>query len=183
MFWQIDKEGNPRTAHYMKYKPTGKRIHKEEDNYHTDWFHKLLERNNVTSLYNPDKQEVRQCLFGEHLLNQFPKATVNLVESEKTAILMAIAYGNNPMQLWMACSGSSNITRDRLSPLIEAKRSIVLYPDRDGIEQWRKKMEALEYDHVSIDTRPVKDWWTEADGPKADIADIIIRILTNNKHP
>ena len=189
VFWQIDKDGNVRTAHYMKYKPDGHRI-KDKGEYTTDWLHSLLSRKRNDSdpwpypqYFNPDKQEARQCLFGEHLLKKYPKATIKLVESEKTAILMAIAYGNNTKQLWLACSGSSNITRDRLKPLIEQKRNIILYPDRDGIKAWKQKAEGLYYDRISIDDKPVSDWWRECDGPKADIADVVVRMINQAPPP
>lgn len=189
VFWQIDKDGNVRTAHYMKYKPDGHRI-KDKGEYTTDWLHSLLSRKRNDSdpwpypqYFNPDKQEARQCLFGEHLLKKYPKATIKLVESEKTAILMAIAYGNNPKQLWLACCGSSNITRERLKPLIEQKRNIILYPDRDGIKAWKQKAEGLYYDRISIDDKPVTDWWRECDGPKADIADVVVRMINQAPPP
>ena len=93
LFWQIDKDGNVRTAHYMKYKPDGHRI-KDKGEYTTDWLHSLLSRKRNESdpwpfpkYFDPDKQEARQCLFGEHLLKKYPKATIKLVESEKTALL------------------------------------------------------------------------------------------------
>ena len=177
VFWQIDRDGNPRTAHYMKYKPTGKRMHKEDDRYNTDWMHSLLERNGITTIYDPKREEARQCLFGEHLMNRYPNAPVCLVESEKTALLMAIAYGNHPLQLWMACCGASNITSERLKPLIDQRRKIVLYPDRDGIDMWMAKAENLHYDRVVVDTEPVTKWWKPIDGEKADIADVVIREL------
>ena len=180
VFWQIDAEGNPRTGHYMKYKTTGKRMHKEDDRYNTDWFHSLLERNKVTSVYDPEKQEPRQCLFGEHLLKRYPGAPICLVESEKTAVLMAIAYGNHPMQLWLACAGIGNLNAERLAPLIKQRRRIILYPDRDGIEKWQAKAKELNYDRVTIDTRAVTEWWKECDGPKADIADVVVRIIKEN---
>ena len=79
VFWQIDKDGNVRTAHYMKYKPDGHRI-KDKGEYTTDWLHSLLSRKRNDSdpwpypqYFNPDKQEARQCLFGEHLLKKYPK--------------------------------------------------------------------------------------------------------------
>ena len=192
VFWQIDHEGNVRTAHYMKYKPDGHRV-KDKKDYPTDWFHALLsrhwdeERKEMTNeppypyphIYDPSKQEARLCLFGEHLLKKYPKATVKLVESEKTAVLMAIAYGNNSMQVWLACCGASNLTRERLKPIIDQKRNVILYPDRDGVEEWRKKMESLYYPMVSIDDQPVTKWWRECDGPKADIADVVVRMLNN----
>ncbi len=176
VFWQIDKDGNVRTAHYMKYKPDGHRI-KDKDKYTTDWLHSLLQRGGYKQYFDPDKQEARQCLFGEHLLNRYPNATIKLVESEKTALLMAIAYGNNATQLWMACCGSSNISRERLKPLIDQKRKIILYPDRDGVKAWKQKADAIYYDDISIDDKPVTSWWRDGDGEKADIADVVIRMI------
>ena len=193
VFWQIDCNGSPRTGHLMKYKPDGHRI-KDKDVYNTDWFHAMLSRHwdaeahettyeppyPYPNIYNPDKEEARQCLFGEHLLNRYPNAPVHIVESEKTAVLMAIAYGNHPLQVWMACCGSANLTRERLAPLIAQRRKIVLFPDRDGIESWTKKANDLKYDRVTIDTRAVTDWWKPEDGAKADIADVVMRIICEN---
>ena len=183
VFWQIDVNGNVRTAHYMKYKADGHRV-KDKNQYPTDWLHSLLIRKRnpedpwpYPQYYDPDKQQSRQCLFGEHLLNKYPKATIKLVESEKTAILMAIAYGNNPTQLWLACCGSSNITRERLKPLIDQHRNIILYPDRDGVKLWKQKADSIYYDAISIDDKPVKDWWKPGDGEKADIADVVVRMI------
>lgn len=177
VFWQLDIEGNPRTAHYMKYSPDGHRVKKEQDRYNQDWFHSLLERNTITSIYDPTKQEARQCLYGEHLLTMYPDATACIVESEKTALLMAIAYGNNEHQLWLACCGSSNITRERLAPLFKQNRRIMLYPDRDGIKLWTDKMSKLEYSRCAIHTSVVTDYWKPEDGAKADIADVVIRMI------
>jgi hypothetical protein len=112
-----------------------------------------------------------------HLTQQYRRATIKLVESEKTAILMAIAYGNTQQDLWMACGGLEMITRERLQPLINQGRHIVLYPDRDGVEKWRAKMQAIGYDRMTIDTDPVLKWWRPEDGPKADIADVVVRML------
>ena len=201
-FWQLDKDGNPRTAHYMMYKPNGHRMHKEDAAYNTDWFHSLLSRprpkldaqgypvrdaqGNVVmhqpfiNIYDDSKCEARQCLFGEHLLSRYPNATVNIVESEKTAIIMATAYGNSSSSVWMACCGASNITRERLAPLIYQGRKVMLYPDRDGIDYWRTKLEGLNYDRATLNTQAVTEWWKPCDGDKADIADVVLRII--NEH-
>ena len=181
VFWQIDYDGHPRTAHYMKYKENGHRLKENEGKYVTDWLHSLLSRGGYKQYYDEEKQTHRLCLFGEHLLRKYPTATVKLVESEKTAILMAIAYGNNPMQVWLACCGASNLTRERLRPLIQQHRNVVLYPDRDGIDLWKQKAEAIYYDRLTIDTKPVKEWWRECDGPKADIADVVLRMLNTSR--
>ena len=58
----------------------------------------------------------------------------------------------------------------------------MLYPDRDGIKAWAKKAEALDYKLITTDTRAVTQWWTEEDGPKADIADVVLRLI-NNRTP
>ena len=64
------------------------------------------------SVYNGELN-VKRCLFGLH---QLPLAYVRhkpvaVVESEKTALLMSIAYGNHSGQVWMACGGLGNINR------------------------------------------------------------------------
>jgi hypothetical protein len=186
----------------MMYKPNGHRMHKEDAAYNTDWFHSLLSRprpkldaqgypvrdaqGNVVmhqpfiNIYDDSKCEARQCLFGEHLLSRYPNATVNIVESEKTAIIMATAYGNSSSSVWMACCGASNITRERLAPLIYQGRKVMLYPDRDGIDYWRTKLEGLNYDHATLNTQAVTEWWKPCDGDKADIADVVLRII--NEH-
>ena len=161
----------------MKYKVNGERMKPYEEKYHTDWFHSLLDRNKVRDLYDPEKQEMRQCLFGEHLLNRYPDAEVHIVESEKTAILMAIAYGNYRMQVWMACCGLTNLSRERLKPLIEQGRKIILYPDHDGIERWQQQAAYINYNNLYVNTEPVTKWWKPEDGEKADIADVVLRMI------
>ncbi len=178
-FWQVDVDGHPRTAHYMKYKPDGHRV-KDKDQYPNDWFHSMLERHRYTNIYDPGKQKARLCLYGEHLLNAYPNAAACVVESEKTAIIMAIAYGNNDQQVWLACCGQTNISRDRMAPLISQRRQIVLYPDVDAVASWTARMAALKYPNAMLDTRAIRDYWKPCDGPKADIADIVLRIINEN---
>lgn len=197
IFWQIDDQGRLRTGKMMKYKPDGHRD--KEATWNFDFIHATLsrhwdaERQEMTDeppypfphLFNPDKQEMKQCLFGLHLLNRYKRKdveqTVCIVESEKTAVLMAIAYGNHTNQVWMACGGIENLSRDKMAPIIEQKRRIILYPDRDGIEKWNIKAEQLHYDRVTLDTTPVTKWWKPEDGEKADIADVVIRAINESK--
>jgi hypothetical protein len=73
------------------------------------------------------------------------------------------------------------ISRERLQPIIDRKRKIVLYPDRDGIGKWQQKREQMHYDQMTINTEPVTKWWREGDGEKADIADVVIRMINNSK--
>ena len=193
VFWQIDEKGRLRTGKMMRYNADGHRA--KGDGYNQDWIHAALSRHwdaerRETSydppypyphIFDPDKQEMQSCYYGMHLIDHYgPAATACIVESEKTALLMAIAYGNHQGQVWMACGGLENINRDKLQPIIDRHRRIVLYPDRDGIEKWQIKLEQLHYERATIDSRPVTKWWRPEDGPKADIADVVIRLI--NEH-
>ena len=204
IFWQLDEGGHVRTGKMMKYRTDGHRD--KQSSWNFDWIHSVLERGTpklddhgqimrdehgdviydtdaYRFLYDNEKQEARITFFGMHLTQaaMYRHATIKLVESEKTAILMAIAYGNSASDLWMACGGLEMLTRERLKPLIDQGRRIILYPDRDGIDKWRKKVDSIGYDRLSIDTDPVLKWWRPEDGEKADIADVVVRMLNNSK--
>lgn len=180
IFWQIDEQQRVRTGKMMIYRPDGHRD--KESRWNFDYIHATLFRADNHPEWDADKQELKQTLFGMHLLNAYgPDAEVRIVESEKTAIIMAIAYGNTKHQVWMACGGAENLTADRLAPIIAQGRRIILYPDRDAIDRWKQKAAALKYDRLAIDTEPVTQWWKPVDGPKADIADVILRLLHDHK--
>ena len=186
IFWQLDERGRLRTGKMMKYRADGHRD--KEAIWNFDFIHSTLSRKRNESdplpfpkLFDPDKQEPQLTFFGMHLLDKFGKnATVNIVESEKTAVLMAIAYGNHTNQVWMACGGLEMINRERLQPIIDRGRRIILYPDRDGIDKWRVKCEQMHYPNMAVDCIPVQKWWKPEDGEKADIADVVIRIINNS---
>ena len=197
IFWQIDEKMQVRTGKMMKYKVDG---HRDKDAFFSfDWIHTCFARPRIKRdekgmavmgddgkpvmecrykhVYDPDKQDVVHTLFGMHLLDKYPNAEVRIVESEKTAIIMAIAYGNHYMQVWMACGGIENLTKERLAPIIKQGRRIVLYPDRDGVKAWEKKAHELGYIKMTVDARPVTEWWKPQDGEKADIADVVVRSI------
>lgn len=187
IWWQIDNEQRVRTGKMMRYRADG---HREKgEGYNCDWIHSALYRDPRTG-YSADKTDMKSCLFGLHLLDKYKRDNVAqdvcIVESEKTALIMSIAYGNSMKQVWMACGGISNINREKLEPIIAQKRHIILYPDRDGISKWKAKAENLHYDRVSVDTQPVTEeskggWWRPEDGEKADIADVVLRMIGQKK--
>lgn len=164
----------------MLYRDDGHRDKQSRHNF--DWIHSMLFRDRRLPQYDEDKMECKPCIFGLHLLSKYPNADVRIVESEKTAIIMATAYGNSSSQVWMACGGAENLNRDKLAPIVKQHRHITLYPDRDAIDKWRAKAANLHYDRVSVDTQAVTEWWREEDGEKADIADVVIRMLTTHKN-
>lgn len=184
IFWQCDEQARLHNGHFMKYLPDGHRV-KTKGEYNTTWLHARMKKADPKKVkpFDDTKESASYCLFGQHLMAAAPDAIINIVESEKTAVLMAIAYGNMRMNLWMACFGKGNLTNSNqlLKPLIEQHRRIVLYPDHDGIEFWQNEARKLNYPRLSVNTKFLTDWWKPEDGDKADVADIILRGLRENK--
>jgi hypothetical protein len=108
---------------------------------------------------------------------------VNVVESEKTAIIMANYYGNNDTQIWMACGGLQWLQLDKFQPLIDQGRTIWLWPDKDGRDAWQEVADKLGYDNCRLYTHFFDTCWREEDGEKADVADIAIRMMRTGDKP
>ena len=168
IWWQIDYEGRVRTGKLMLYKEDGHRNRDDKNSF--DWIHTRLKK---VHYYDPLTKEMETCPFGMHLAKIYPKATVNVVESEKTAVIMAIAYGNTSANIWIALGGKSFLSRSKLLPLIEGKRKILLYPDQDGIKEWREKMKAIGYENMRL----AKSLVIDPKNPKKDCGDFIIERL------
>ena len=179
IFWMLDEKNVLHNGHYMEYLPDGHRNKEKERKLTNTWLHARMKFSRVDK-FDEDKEQPSYCLFGQHLLNAWPNATVNIVESEKTAIIMATAYGNHAADIWMACAGLERLKVETLAPLMQQGRHIQLYPDRDAIEKWMNKAAELNYFDTSINTQAVKDWWLPQDGPKADIGDVVLRMI--NEH-
>lgn len=178
IFWQFDYDCTLRTGKMMMYKADGHRDRTTKGNFH--WVHNLLSQAGKVDL---NATPYKTCLFGLHLLPLAPHATINIVESEKTAIICAIYWGLSEDALWVACGGMTYLTRERLQPMIDQGRYIQLFPDHDGIAQWTERMKAIGYDKMSIRSDYVTRYWLPEDGPKADIADILVRQLRTNAAP
>ena len=175
IFWQVDDTGKVRTGKLMRYKPDG---HREKTKGSFNWTHSMLAK---VGIVDGENTQLEQCLYGLHLLGVVCPRIVNIVESEKTALICAIAYGGFSDQLWMATGGLSNLTRDKLEPLIKAGREIVLFPDRDGKDKWLQAAEVIGYSKLHVNTRVVTRYWREEDGEKADVADIIVRMMVKGE--
>ena len=176
VFWQIDHNGIPRAAKLMKYLMDGHR----DKQAHPGW---IYNQDGCRQQLDPEHHEIIKPLFGSHLLGSHPKAVVNIVESEKTAIIMANYYGDPDTQLWLACGGLKHLQLDSLQPLIDQGRTIWLWPDKDGREAWQEVADKLGYDHCRVYTHFFDTCWTPADGDKADIADIAIRMMRTGDKP
>jgi hypothetical protein len=129
VFWQIDAQGKIRTGKIMLYSSTtGKRV-KEPFN-HINWVHKVLKQ---------PEFELRQCLFGEHLLFDKTKP-VAIVESEKTAVIASVYL---PQFIWVAVGSLTNLKAEKCRTLIG--RTVTLFPDLNGFEKWSSKAKELSH--------------------------------------
>ena len=176
VFWQIDHNGMPRAAKLMKYLPDGHR----DKQAHPGW---IYNQDGCRQQLDPEHHEIIKPLFGSHLLNRYPKAVINIVESEKTAIIMANYYGDFDSQIWLACGGLKHLQLDSLQPLIDQGRTIWLWPDKDGREAWQEIADKLGYDNCRVYTHFFDTCWREEDGDKADVADIAIRMMRTGDKP
>ena len=176
VFWQIDHTGVPRSAKLMRYLPDGHR----DKTAHPGW---IYNQDGCRQQLRPDEHEIIKPLFGSHLLAKHPNAVVNIVESEKTAVIMANYYGGFDSQLWLACGGLKHLQLDSLQPLIDQGRTIWLWPDKDGREAWQTVCDKLGYDKCSVYTNFLDTCWRKEDGEKADVADIAIRMMTTGDKP
>lgn len=170
VFWQIDAGGVPRAAKLMKYKEDG---HRDKES-HPGW---IYNQPGIRQEYDPEGHTILKPGFGLHLLNRYPQAEVNVVESEKTAIFCAIYFGEPEKRLWVATAGKGNLNQAILQPMIDRKRVIALHPDRDGIEDWNQRRRAIDYKNIYVNPFATSVLWTEQDGDKADIADVLERIM------
>lgn len=162
VFWQIDTLGQARTGKVMLYNTeTGKRV--KQPFSHITWAHTLLspksevlsrksEAESQKSGLTQDSElktqdlelgtqdfKLRQCLFGEHLLKEFPGKPVAVVESEKTAII-ASAYDDS--FIWLACGSISNLN-PAICRVLDG-RHVTLYPDLGAYDKWKAKALQLE---------------------------------------
>lgn len=159
VFWQVDSRGNTRTGKVMLYSPvTGKRV-KEPYNRIT-WAHTLLK----TADFN-----LKQCLFGEHLLTAEPNKTVCLVESEKTALIASLYY---PQFLWLAVGNLADLSPEKCQAI--ANKQVILLPDLKGYEKWKEK--AAKISPRWQVSKFIETYATETEKEQGlDIADYLLR--------
>lgn len=124
VYWQVDIEDNVRTGKLIKYQAESGKREKNK----TNWAHTVLGLHDFN---------LKQCLFGEHLLNLFPHKTIGIVESEKTAILASVFL---PGLLWLASGGANGLSKDKIKVLIG--RKVILFPDASETghiyESWKE---------------------------------------------
>jgi hypothetical protein len=165
IFWQIDANGIVRTGKIMLYDiETNKRVKKLFD--HISWVHKDI----LT-----DTQELKQCFFGEHLINQFKDKPIAIVESEKSAIICSYFL---PEYNWLSAGNINGLSIDKFKVL--QGRKVILFPDLNkGFEIWQQKL--IEFKHiaeVSISDYLKKIATPEQNANGLDLADYLIETIT-----
>lgn len=150
----INADGDCVDIHLMPYNVNGHRIN------YNQWRLKELGQNGLRAPWP---------LFGEHLLATDPTAPVGLVESEKTALISALAA---PEFIWMATLSKANFNEKRCSAILD--RDCYIFPDVDGVETWRTQGTAMADKGFML-------YWAgdyitrHATGDHDDLADIIAR--------
>ena len=150
VFWQMDNTGNIRSGKIMAYETaTGKRRKNKDGKPLINWVHfalKLPEFN------------LKQCLFGLHLLNDNVKQ-VAIVESEKTALIMSIEF---PNYTWMSTGSLQGFKHEYLAPL--KGTAIIAFPDKEGYVQWQKTADILNDKGFEIEVSKLLENKNHEDG-------------------
>lgn len=129
VYWQIDWQGRVRSGKIMLYNSTNGHRVKEPHSY-VSWVHSELKLENFN---------MKQCLFGEHLLLQYPSKPVAIVESEKSALIASYFM---PDFIWLATGGIHGCFKEKVIKVLK-KRSVMLCPDLGAFDVWNSKIPML----------------------------------------
>lgn len=157
VFWQIDGSGQVRGGKLMKYDETGHRL----KDVPPTWAHTAMGLNNF---------HLHQCFFGLHL-TRGNSHTVSIVESEKSACIASLYY---PQCIWLGCGGKDGLKDDKFKAL--QGRRIILFPDLDGYDLWRKRCKELSpsFD-ITVSELLHRVSNEDERNAKLDIADYLLR--------
>lgn len=166
IFWQQDKDGRFRSGKIMLYdRETGHRVKQPQSK--ITWAHNM-----------PGFKDfhLNQCLFGEH---RIPASTgpVCIVESEKTAMIASIYF---PNATFVATGGLQNMQPEKMRCLVG--REIILFPDLDATEHWKKKRDTIPCLHdAKVSTWLEKNSTSEEKHRGLDLADFLVRLPAGRK--
>lgn len=173
IFWQVDKKGKVRTGKIMTYRSDG---HRSKEHLPT-WVHAV--KKDGVPMY-PD-YNLKQCFFGEHLMNSNPRKAIAIVESEKTAVIASLYL---PEYLWLACGGSNGLNVEKMQVL--KGRTVSLFPDLGSFELWQDK--AFEIAKILTGTQIKVSSLLERKASEVerlqglDLADYLLRFPLNEFH-
>lgn len=158
VFWQIDNNQNVRHGKIMLYNPdTGKRV---KNNLGKAYI------SSVRSVLKLKDFNLKQCLFGLHLINE--SKSLAIVESEKTAILMSLF---KPEYIWLATGSKSGFKYEYLKPIRSYK--IIGFPDKSEYNDWQNK--AIELNNLGFNISISQYLETTNYKEGTDLADVLIK--------
>lgn len=166
IFWQMDADYKIRTGKIMLYSlTTGKRV--KEPFSHITWVHKVLKT---------PEFELRQSLFGSHLLVDEKTKPIAITESEKTAIIASVYL---PQFIWIAAGSVNNLSVNKCLSL--KGRKVVLYPDLNAFAKWSVKASELsQIADVSVSDLLEKEAAETEKKQGLDLADYLLRFSVDD---
>ena len=110
------------------------------------------------------RQDGRQmCLFGEHLLRDFPNKTVALVKDEMTAAIMSCFP---TPYVWLA-TGKADVTPADLASI--EGMTVIVFPDKGEYDKWQGSLEAFPNHQFHV-----SDVMEKSQGDRQNIAQLVL---------
>lgn len=136
IFWQVDSQGKVRSGKLVRYNSeNGKR---QKQGYSYDWIHSKLHNAKHPAL--PKDFELKQCFFGEHLIQADTSKTIAIVEGEKTALIASRFF---PEYIWIASGQANGLSESKFQAL--KGRTVYLFPDKGFFAEWKTKAKAFSH--------------------------------------
>lgn len=120
----FDIEGRLRIMRTVRYDDKGKRTKNGISSAHG-----FLKGTGVINA----RWKERPCVFGEHLLTEYPDCPVAIVSSEKLAIVCALLV---PSCIWLATGGDSHIKEVGLIKEHLNRRTVYMLPSKGQYKHW-----------------------------------------------
>ena len=167
IFYQVDLQGNVRSGKVIKYNLIASnqtalgRDCKRDKSINPNWVHSKLKLENFN---------LKQCLFGEHLITDYQ--TIAIVESAKSAVIASVYF---PQFIWVSCEGKEGLGIDKLKVL--EGRNVVLFPDLGGFDKWTEKAKELTFCKSVAVSDLLEQVATDAERASGfDCADYLLRL-------
>jgi len=116
VFWQIDKNGDPRGAKIISYKKDGHRKG------YPNWHHKIVMKMEC---------KLNQTFFGAHLIPNYD-LPIAVAEGAKAAVIMSII---RPEYIWISAESKGGLNRNKCESICQY--DVTLFPDAGCYELWK----------------------------------------------
>ncbi len=165
IFWQIDNLERIHAGKILQYNlETGKRVKDLAGKSLINWVHSVSKLKDFN---------LKQCLFGLHLIKERNTNTIAIVEAEKTAVVMSLF---KPEYTWLSTGSKQGFKNEMLLPIKQYK--IIAFPDKSEFNDWHKKANELNNQGFNIS---VSDLIENTNYPTGtDLADVYIDLKKHN---